>query len=86
MTSMELYTLKQEFIGYLKSIKSDVEYTIKRSNSTWTNTAISAANELLELLDVYREELTYHRDTLQEGLDKLDVPVYDEYLMEEEVA
>lgn len=86
MTDLELYNRKQEFIGFLKSIVSDVNYSIKRSHGTWTTNAITAAEELMGALDYYRDELTYWRDTLQAGLDSRDEMVYDEYQMEEEVA
>lgn len=86
MTDKELYDRKQEFIGFLKTMLNDVNYTIKKSGGTWTVSAITAADELLDALRYYEVELTHYRDSLQDGLDKLSEPVYDEYLMEEEVA
>jgi hypothetical protein len=86
MTDKDLYDRKQEFIGFLKTMLNDVNYTIKKSGSPWTVSAIVAAEELLGALRYYEVELTHYRDSLQDGLDKLSEPVYDEYLMEEEVA
>lgn len=83
MTDLELYNRKQEFIGFLKTINSDVNYTIKKASGTWTVSAIAAADELLDALRHYEAELIFYRDSLQEGLDKLTIPVYDEEVLEE---
>lgn len=76
VTSEQLYQRKQNFINFLKTIKSDIDYNIRVANSTWTNNAISSAEELLNVLDYYRDELTYYRDTLQNDLDNLTLSDY----------
>ena len=86
MTDKELYDRKQEFIGFLKTMLNDVNYTIKKSGSPWTVSAIAAADELLDALRYYEVELTHYRDSLQEGLDKLTDPVYDEEAIEEVIV
>lgn len=83
VTDKDLYDRKQEFIGFLKSMLNDVNYTIKKSGSPWTVSAIAAADELIDALRYYETELTHYRDSLQEGLDKLSNPVYDEKVPEE---
>lgn len=83
MTPEQLYARKQDFIGFLKTITSDVNYTIKKANGTWTVGAIAAADELLDALRYYESELIFYRDSLQEGLDKLSNQDYDVEVPEE---
>lgn len=81
--SLELYNRKQEFIGFLKTIKSDVDYTIRKASTTWSVDAITAAEELLDVLRYYETEITFYRNSIQERLDKLSGTMYTEEVEEE---